>query len=150
MLDLLHGSAESAQQPGLGNLDELFDGVRRSGLATRFTVSGVPRGLPGSVDVALYRITQEMLTNALRHGDGGAVDVTLDFGESGVVLSARNGIGDRAERGDRPSTGRGLAGIRSRAALFGGTVSHGPDPGGGRWETRVGVPYGASSPGGTP
>ncbi|MFJ5992797.1 sensor histidine kinase [Lentzea sp. NPDC092896] len=144
MLDLLHGKPDSSTQPGLGNLDELFDGVRRSGLATRFRVSGAPRWLPGSVDVALYRITQEMLTNALRYGDGSTVDVWLDFDETCVVLTARNGIGASCERS---SSGRGLAGIRSRAALFGGTVSHGPDTAGKNWETRVSVSYGVSSAG---
>lgn len=147
MLDILHGTSDSTNQPGLGNLDELFDGVRRSGLATRFTVTGTPRGLPGSIDIALYRIVQEMLTNALRYGDEDTVDVDLDFGETRVVLTARNRIGSRSKRGDRPSTGRGLAGIRSRAALFGGTVSYGPDAGGKNWQTRVCVSYDASSPG---
>ncbi|MFD9702514.1 sensor histidine kinase [Lentzea sp. NPDC059081] len=147
MLDLLHGTSDSANQPGLGNLDELFDGVRRSGLATRFRVSGAPRWLPGSLDIALYRITQEMLTNALRYGDGSTVDVELDFGETRVELLARNGIGPSAAR---PSTGRGLAGIRSRAALFGGTVSHGPDPAGASWETKVSMSYGVSPPGEAP
>ncbi|WP_367038854.1 histidine kinase [Streptomyces sp. Je 1-332] len=147
MLDILHGHSDSTSQPGLGNLDELFDGVRRSGLATRFRVSGTRRGLPESIDVALYQITQEMLTNALRYGNGETVDVVLHFGDTEVVLIARNGIGAPAERGDRPSTGRGLAGIRSRAALFGGTVSHGPDPAGKTWETKVSVYYGASPSG---
>ncbi|MFD4640831.1 sensor histidine kinase [Lentzea sp. NPDC058436] len=142
MLDLLHGT--SVNQPGLGNLDELFEGVRRSGLAVRFRVNGAPRWLPGLVDIALYRITQEMLTNALRYSDGSTVDVELDFGETSVELTARNGIGSPC---DGQSTGRGLAGIRDRAAQFGGTVSHGPDTAGRTWETRVGVSYGASSAG---
>ncbi|MGN9781272.1 sensor histidine kinase [Nonomuraea sp. ZG12] len=147
VLDILHRTSDSTSQIGLGNLDELFDGVRRSGLAIRFQVTGMPRELPGSVDIALYRIAQEMLTNALRYGDGTTVDVDLDFGENHVVLSVRNGIGPRQERADRPSTGRGLVGIRSRVALFGGTVSHGPDGSGKTWETRVNVCFDASSSG---
>ncbi|WP_218163948.1 sensor histidine kinase [Actinomadura madurae] len=150
MLDVLHEKADSTDQLGLANLVDLFDGVHRSGLAVRFRVSGAPRGLPGPVDAALYRITQEMLTNALRYGDGNVVEVDLDFGETRIVLTARNGIGPRSERGDRPSTGRGLDGIRSRAALFGGTVSHGPDAAGRTWVTRVSVSCGAPSPGEAP
>ncbi|MFD9702526.1 sensor histidine kinase [Lentzea sp. NPDC059081] len=144
MLDLLHGKPDSSAQPGLGNLDELFDGVRRSGLATRFRVSGAPRWLPGAIDIALYRMTQEMLTNALRYGDGSTVDIDLDFRETSIVLTARNAIGAPA---DHASTGRGLAGIRDRAAQFGGTVSHGPDAAGENWETRVSVSYSVSSAG---
>jgi signal transduction histidine kinase len=147
VLDVLHRTADATGQVGLGDLDELFDGVRRSGLAIRFQVTGVPRELPGSVDIALYRIAQEMLTNALRYGDGTTAEVDLDFGRTRVTLSVRNGIGPRPERADRSPTGRGLVGIRSRAALFGGTVAHGPDGGGKTWETRVSVPFDASSSG---
>jgi signal transduction histidine kinase len=147
MLDILHGSPDSMNQPGLGNLGELFDGVRRAGLDVRFTARGTPRGLRGAIDVALYRILQEMLTNALRYGDGAAVDVELNFRETGAVLTARNGISSRSEPDDYLSTGRGLAGIHSRAALFGGTVSHGLDTGGHAWETRVSLSYGVPSPG---
>ncbi|MEV5407768.1 histidine kinase [Thermopolyspora sp. NPDC052614] len=150
VLDVLHRTSHSSGQVGLGDLDELFDGVRRSGLAIRFRVTGVPRRLPGSVDIALYRVAQEMLTNALRYGDGTTVDVDLAYCETRVVLSARNPIGPRPQQSDRPSTGRGLAGIRSRVALFGGTVSHGPDGSGRTWETSVSVCFDAALPGETP
>ncbi|MEV5893209.1 sensor histidine kinase [Nonomuraea fuscirosea] len=150
VLDVLHGTSGSTGQLGLGNLDGLLDGVRRSGLGIRFQVAGPPRGLSGSVDIALYRIAQEMLTNALRYGDGGTVDVDLEFAEERVELSVRNGIGTCPQRAERPSTGRGLVGIRSRVALFGGTVTHGPDDAGKIWETRVSVSFDAPSPGETP
>jgi signal transduction histidine kinase len=101
------------------------------------------------LDIALYRIAQEMLTNALRHGDGTSVEVDLDFGADQLVLSARNGIGSRPDPDDRPSTGRGLAGIRSRVALFGGLVSHGPLAGGKTWETKINVCTDVSSAGET-
>jgi signal transduction histidine kinase len=143
MLDILHGSSDSANQPGLGNLRELFDGVRRAGLDVRFTARGTPRGLRGVIDAALYRILQEMLTNALRYGDGVAVDVELEFGETVAVLTARNTISSWSEPRHYPSTGRGLAGIQSRAGQFGGTVSYGLDAGTRIWETRVSLSYGA-------
>jgi signal transduction histidine kinase len=143
MLDILHGSSDSANQPGLGNLGELFDGVRRAGLDVRFTARGTPRGLRGVIDAALYRILQEMLTNALRYGDGVAVDVELEFGETVAVLTARNTISTWTEPRHYLSTGRGLAGIQSRAGQFGGTVSYGLDAGTRIWETRVSLSYGA-------
>ncbi len=145
MLDLLHGASDTTNQPGLDNLEELLENVRRSGLATRLSVRGAPRPVPGSLDIALYRITQEMLTNALRHGDGTSVDVEIRYRDTSITLAARNGIGigngDGASGGpvEVDGTGRGLAGIRTRAAMFHGSVSHGPDQDN-RWETVVTVP----------
>jgi signal transduction histidine kinase len=134
MLDLLYGTADDAAQPGLDNLDEL---VRRSGPGVRLTVHGPPRALPASSDVALYRIAQELLANALRHGDDGPVDLRLRYDEDTVTLTARNGVG---VPGAPAGTGRGLDGIRTRAGLFHGTVTHGPDEDGRHWVTSVAVP----------
>jgi signal transduction histidine kinase len=102
------------------------------------------RPLPESLDIALYRITQEMLTNAARHGDGTSVDIELRYDESTVSVTARNGIRSpsRTEPNDNNThpTPRGLAGIRKRSSVFGGTVSYGPDAAGGRWETVATFP----------
>jgi signal transduction histidine kinase len=131
MLDVLHGTGA-----GAAHLDELLDGVRRSGLPARLTVHGQAQSLPGSLDVALYRISQEMLTNALRHGDGGPVEICLSYEDGLVSLSARNGISMvPAPRGRT----HGLNGIRTRAAMFGGRVSHGTGADG-HWETTVTMP----------
>lgn len=138
MLDLLHGSGDGTNQPGLDNLEELLHTVRGSGLATRLRVLGVPRPVSGSLDIALYRITQEMLTNALRHGDGTLVDVDIRYAQDSITLAVGNGIGNSPT--EPVGTGRGLAGIRTRAAMFAGTVCHGPDPASRRWETTVTVP----------
>jgi signal transduction histidine kinase len=143
MLDLLHGNSDTTKQPGLDNLEELLENVRRSGLATRLSVLGAPRPVPGSLDIALYRITQEMLTNALRHGDGHPVDVEIRYRDTSITLAARNGIGDGGPT-EVDGTGRGLAGIRTRAAMFHGSVSHGPDEDN-RWETVVTMPTEAAS-----
>jgi signal transduction histidine kinase len=136
MLDVLHGAGDGAAQPGLDNLDELLNGVRRSGLPVRLTVHGPARPLPGSLDLALYRISQEMLTNARRHGDGGPVELSLTYAPDAVTLTAGNVIGPAAAES---GTARGLAGIRTRAAMFRGSVTYGPVAGG-RWETSVTVP----------
>jgi signal transduction histidine kinase len=151
LLDLLHGDpSDVSRQPGLDNIEELLDGVRRAGLPTRLSTHGPVRPLPGSLDVALYRITQEMLTNALRHGDGSAVEVGLRYHEASVSLTARNGISpavptppsSRHQASERRDSGRGLAGIRKRAALFEGTIEYGPDPAGRMWETTATFPLG--------
>jgi len=137
LLDLLHGRPQlSANQPGLHNLNELFNGVRRSGLAIRFQADGTPPGLPDSIDTALYRVAQEMLTNAQRHGDGTPVDVRLVFAADVVTLSARNSIGRKPA--SEMSIGRGLAGIRSRVGLYGGSFTCGPIDDN-TWETSVSI-----------
>ena len=142
LLDLLHGDPADAGQPGLDNIDELLDGVRRAGLPTRLSTHGVARPLPESLEIALYRITQEMLTNAARHGDGTPVDIELRYDESTVSVTARNGIRSPSstEPNDTHPTPRGLAGIRKRASVFGGTVSYGPYAAGRRWETVATFP----------
>jgi signal transduction histidine kinase len=151
LLDLLHGdTSDVSRQPGLDNIEELLERVRRAGIPTRLSTHGPARPLPGSLDIALYRITQEMLTNALRHGDGSPVAVELRYHEASVSLTARNGISPTAPTPlssqhptfERQQSARGLAGIRKRAAVFEGTIAYGPDPAGHTWETTVTFPLG--------
>ncbi|GAA4440665.1 histidine kinase [Actinokineospora soli] len=135
MLDLLHGQDAGARnQPGLADLDELLDRVRAAGVPVTLTVRGRPVDVPGSLDVALYRIAQEALTNALRHGVG-EVHVDIAYRADGLTLAVANDV--RAAPG-RTASRLGLKGIRERVALFGGDVSYGPD--GDRWRTVVSVP----------
>ena len=134
LLDVLHGESDGVGQPGLDNLDELLAGVRRSGLDTRLCVHGTTRSLPESLDIALYRVVQEMLTNALRHSDGGTVDIEIQYADA-LTISARNGVGT----GTTAGTARGLASIRTRVGMFDGRVSYGPDVDG-QWTTTVSVP----------
>ncbi|MEU0530158.1 sensor histidine kinase [Amycolatopsis tolypomycina] len=135
LLDLLHAETQ-AEQPGLDNLDELVETVRAAGLPTRLTLRGESRELPGSLDIALYRIAQEALTNALRHGQG-PVEVELHHGRTEVVLTVTNGL--RAGRTpQKEHVHRGLAGIRQRVTLFGGQVSYGET--GELWQLRTTFP----------
>jgi signal transduction histidine kinase len=135
LLDLLHAETTAAQ-PGLDNLDELVETVRAAGLPIRLTLRGEPRELPGSLDVALYRIAQEALTNALRHGEG-PVEVELNHGRTEVVLTVTNGLRpDRSPPSEHAH--RGLAGIRRRVTLFGGQVSYGET--GEHWQLRTTFP----------
>ncbi|WP_410666147.1 sensor histidine kinase [Amycolatopsis sp. lyj-84] len=142
LLDLLHGkeNGDAQRQPGLDNLDELLDNLRTAGLPARLTSHGGPRELPGSVDIALYRIAQEALTNALRHGSGKTVEIDLAYRQTEVVLTITNGIGRTSRNSAAESTKRGLAGIRQRVALFGGEAECGPLDDGRHWRVRVGFP----------
>ncbi len=137
LLDLLHAETGAAQ-PGLDNLDELLETVRAAGLPARLTLTGEARELPGSLDVALYRIAQEPLTNALRHGAGPA-EIELNHGRPEVTLPVTN-----ATKPGHTTTNehahRGLAGIRQRVTLFGGQVSYGQLPEGRQWQIRTRFP----------
>ncbi|GGM75737.1 two-component sensor histidine kinase [Lentzea pudingi] len=142
LLDLLHGdNSEGARQPGLDNLDELLDGVRAAGRPARLEVCGQRRDVPESLDITVYRIIQEMLTNALRHGDASGVTVTLAYAPDSLTVSACNVTGPGDDSG---SVRRGLVGIRNRAAMFAGTTRSGLEPDGRTWRTVVTFPLEAS------
>ena len=124
------GPAELAPQPGVGQLGDLLDQARAAGLPVRLTVEGVSRDLPGGADLAVYRVVQESLTNTRKHGGpGAAAAVTLRYGRDALRLFIADdgrGAANPAEPG-----GHGLAGMRERVELYGGTVRSGPRPGGG-------------------
>ncbi|MGW4242428.1 sensor histidine kinase, partial [Nocardia sp. NPDC004722] len=140
-LDLLHGRDDEGQrQPGLADIEELVARVRDAGLTVRVTVSGEPPVLPESLDVMLYRVVQEMLTNALRHGRAPA-ELVIGYRPGAVTIRETNPV---AAMADSSEVHRGLDGIRRRVELFDGTVSHGVDSAGNQWEITVSVPIGAA------
>ncbi|WP_448389995.1 sensor histidine kinase [Microbacterium aurum] len=107
-----------------------------NGLPTTFAVVGEPVGTPELVQVNLYRIAQEALTNARRHGGPDAVaDVRLRYDDAGVELEVTN-TGRPMVAG---RAGLGIVGMRERAAASGGTIEAGPRPRGG-FLVRVRVP----------
>jgi signal transduction histidine kinase len=123
-------------QPSLSRLSPLIDRIAFAGLPVDVRISGEPRPLPSGVDLTAYRIIQEALTNALKHGDGVKAEVTVRYADhylrvevlnSGPsVLSggrsaagARSAAAARSADGHTPA-GRGLLGLRQRVAVFGG------------------------------
>jgi signal transduction histidine kinase len=134
-----HG-AESRPQPSLGELDELVAGYRDAGLPVRLEVIGEPKPLPGGVELSVYRIVQEALTNVLKHSRPTRVTVTLAFRGSRLELevvddgttAARGAAAERSgdERAARGS-GHGLVGMRERVAVLGGQLETGRPVGGG-------------------
>nr|WP_229805887.1 sensor histidine kinase [Microbispora rosea] len=119
-----------APQPGVAQLDDLIKQVRESGLPTEFTVSGTVRALPEGEQLAVYRIVQEALTNALKHGGPGTrawVEMTYGRGEIELRISDDG----RGAAAPRLAGGHGLIGMRERAAMYGGSVEAAPRPGGG-------------------
>jgi signal transduction histidine kinase len=108
--------------PGLGSLDALIARHQAAGLEVTFDASGAPRPLGAAADQAAYRILQEALTNATRHGSGSA-RIQLAFGEVALELSVTNPV--PAGGWPRSGGGHGLIGMRERATLLGGHLDAG-------------------------
>lgn len=117
-----------APQPGLARLEELLTGMRRAGLAVDVRVDGSPVELAAGVDLTAYRIVQEALTNAFRHGEGKRASVTLGYRNGSIELEIVDGEAALAGGG---SEGHGIVGMRERVALYGGEFTTGPRPEGG-------------------
>ena len=132
-----------APQPGICELDALADSVRAVGLPVNLVISGDRAELPAAVDVSVYRIVQEALTNVLKHAGPARAEVTVGCAEEAVTIEVTdNGTG---EPGDPASAfGHGLAGMRERATVFGGELAAGPRPGGG-FAVRARLPLGGLS-----
>ena len=106
----------------LADLDRLLDQLRASGLTIDFDQSGEPRPLGTAQELSIYRIIQEAITNALRHGDR-ATPVALRFEwlADRVELTITNGISVQTTT-EELHIGHGLAGMTERAALVGGSL----------------------------
>jgi signal transduction histidine kinase len=130
------GRAVVEPPPGLAALDGLVERHRAAGLDVTTTIRGDRRPLPPGVDRAAYRILQEALTNAARHGNGGA-HVEVAFGPSALDVDVANSLSpDRATRAT--GGGHGIVGMRERAALLGGTLEAGARDG--RFELHAHLP----------
>jgi signal transduction histidine kinase len=112
-------NGEVAPPAGLGSLGTLVAQRSAGGLDVSVATAGAPRPLRPAVDVAAYRILQEALTNAARHGTG-AAQIELAFGEDALRLTITNAVPDGGPR--RTNGGHGLIGMRERATLLRGTL----------------------------
>ena len=139
------GGADLAPQPGVEQLPELLEQARAAGLPVSLTVEGVPRPLAQGTALTAYRVVQESLTNARKHGGAGVTAaVTLRYGNDEMVITVADD--GEAASGDGDGLGHGLIGMRERAELFGGTVTAGPRPGRG-FQVTVTLPAaGAGQP----
>jgi signal transduction histidine kinase len=119
--------ASLAPQPGLDQLERLVEGTCAAGLEVDVAVEGERPALPPGVDLAAYRVVQEALTNALRHGRGERAAVTLRYEDASLEIT----VEDDGRGGAVNGAGHGLVGMRERIALYGGTLEVGPRRGGG-------------------
>ncbi len=146
--------AQTTPQPGEADINRLVEQVRLSGAHVSLVRLGEPHPLPPGVGLAVYRITQESLTNVLKHaGPAPRVTVVVQWLRDAIELDvADDGRGASA---GSDGLGQGLRGMHERAAMFGGEVTAGPRKGGGfRVRARLPFPtrsgYGPSRAAGAP
>ena len=126
---------ETIEPPtGLAALDTLAERMRHAGLAVEINVSGARRPLPPAVDQAAYRILQESLTNAARHGDG-AAEIEISYTTNALELTISNPVVSDVA-GEQ---GHGILGMRERATLLGGELETSNVDG--RFRVRAFLPY---------
>ncbi len=134
MLGLLRGVADDSTyrltpQPGADQVSELADRLTASGLDVQLASTGDPRALPPGVDLTVFRVVQEALTNTLKHaGPGAKARVELRYLPSAIQIEV-------TDDADTPvasaGTGHGLIGMAERVSVFGGCLETGANPGGG-------------------
>jgi signal transduction histidine kinase len=117
----------TAPAPGLAQVGGLVESMRRSGLDVEVRTVGKPSALSQIADLTAYRVVQESLTNALKHGTGTA-ELEIDWQPHGVLVEVRNP--PRTDGSAAPGGGHGLVGMRERVAAVGGRMTAGPAPDG--------------------
>ena len=145
LLGVLRGDDEVATvapQPGLAQLAPLVDRVRAAGLPVEVSIDGDRSGLSPALELSVYRIVQEALTNVLKHAGPATARVDIRCGEDAVTIEvADDGCGSDAT----PSfTGHGLVGMQERVALFGGSLDAIPGADGG-FVVRARLPLAAGA-----
>jgi signal transduction histidine kinase len=142
---------ELSPQPGLNRLNSLVDKIAFAGLPVEVRISGQPRPLPPGIDVTAYRIVQEALTNALKHGTRAKASVTIRYADRSLRVEVLNTgpsvltgtapapAGPDAGTGGGNGAGRGLLGLRERVALYGGDLDARRRLGGG-YRVRARIP----------
>ncbi|MDQ3661116.1 MAG: sensor histidine kinase [Actinomycetota bacterium] len=130
--------------PGVAGLEALVENARSAGLEVELEVRGEVRPLPPGVDLSAYRIVQEALTNALKHGGPSSACVRMIYRPSTLEIEITDdGRGALPALGQAATVGHGLLGMRERAAAFGGALKAGPRRGGG-FEVKASLPLDAT------
>lgn len=138
VLGVLRDSDESfslSPTPGLAALDALLENVRRTGLDVRFESHGRLDGLGAGLELTIYRLVQEALTNTVKHAAAPTrIVVRLLRDGDQVCVSVTDDGGPPAQ----PGHGHGLVGMRERVAVHAGSVQAGPTPNG--WQVSAALP----------
>ncbi|WP_205750058.1 sensor histidine kinase [Cryobacterium sp. SO1] len=124
LLTRLRQDDAAGPQPVLADLDRLVTQMQSTGLDIEWTTTGTPTTLGSGAQLAVYRIVQEALTNALRHGDADrSVYLTLAWTEGWVAVTIDNAVGVDSSTDHSGEIGHGLPGMRERALLAGGSLA---------------------------
>lgn len=127
-----------APQPTLDDLPSLVHKASGAGVTMTYAVAGEPSPVSADVEIAVYRITQEAITNIVRHAAADRADVRLVWEQDTLMIGITdNGHGVTSSP---PSGGTGLIGIRERAAACGGDAVTGPRPDGRGFQVRARFP----------
>jgi len=125
LLGALRHEQGTTPTPAVDDIERLVGEMRDVGLEVDIERNGDPSSLPTSTQLAVYRIVQESLTNAYKHGERGTpVHASLTYRPDTVEIDVVNRRSDDGRAG--PGTGHGLVGMRERATLSGGTMTAGP------------------------
>jgi signal transduction histidine kinase len=129
---------ELSPQPGLADIDALCEGVRAAGLKVIYRTAGDIDALDSGVQLTVYRIVQEALTNTLKHAGADAranLAIVVEDKRLTITVQDSGPPAPAGRRGPANEEGHGLVGMRERAALYGGHISAGPAGAG--WAVRA-------------
>jgi signal transduction histidine kinase len=120
------GSAALAPAPRLADLRELADTVRASGTPVELRMTGTERQLSPALELSVYRVVQEALTNVVKHAPHAHATVDVSVSPGQVRLEVADDGGPRASRSGAHGPGHGIVGMRERIAAFGGWLEAEP------------------------
>ncbi len=130
LLGLLRSDEEEllAPQPRIADVPELVDHFNAAGISTELHVVGHARPLAPGIELSVYRLVQEALTNVLKHAGPATAKVLVRFGDRSLdVEVVDDGVGPNGSS----NGGHGLVGMRERVRVYGGTFEAGPEANGG-------------------
>jgi signal transduction histidine kinase len=133
-----HGALPLTPQLGIGDLEDLADQIRSAGVDVTVRFEGSRPRVPTALDLSIYRIAQEALTNTLKHAGAGSADVIVRYADDAVEVECTDD-GSGATAHSNGATGHGLVGMRERALILGGEIDAGPQPDGG-YRVRARLP----------
>ncbi len=128
MLGLLRREPEPESrepQQGVAAIPDLIERMRAAGLQVTLDVRGAPRDLPHAVNLSVFRIVQEALTNTMKHSGSPVATVTIDYGETGLDIEVLDEGREPPATSSNGRRGNGIIGMRERVNLLGGTIDVG-------------------------
>ncbi|MEU7827735.1 histidine kinase [Nonomuraea sp. NPDC049129] len=135
--------ADTAPQADLASLDTLIADARAAGLEVTLDEHGDRAAIPAVLAIALYRVVQESLANALKHAGASKAEVTIGYQPRSITVEITDD-GRSAPGGAEATEGHGLAGMRERVSALGGALTAGPIAGGG-FAVRADIPVAGST-----